>query len=62
MPFSYVSIIVGFLADLYLFGSSFTFLSIVGILLTSSGLVGKFLIEKYESAKDNQETTVKTVK
>jgi len=44
MPFSYITIMVSFVADLYLFGTTFNFIAIVGIILTSSGLLGKYLI------------------
>ena len=43
MPFGYVSVAVGFLADVLLFDTSFTFLSILGMLLTSAGLLGNYL-------------------
>jgi drug/metabolite transporter (DMT)-like permease len=51
MPFSYITIMVSFVADIYLFGTSFNFTAIVGIILTSSGLFGKYLIEKMENQK-----------
>jgi drug/metabolite transporter (DMT)-like permease len=44
MPFCYVTIIISFLADIYLFDISFGLLSVLGMLLTSSGLLGKLLI------------------
>ena len=43
-PFSYITIIASFIADLYIFGISYNFIAIVGIILTSSGLLGKYLI------------------
>ena len=43
MPFGYVSIAVGFVADVVLFGTQFTVLAIVGMILTSAGLLGNFL-------------------
>jgi drug/metabolite transporter (DMT)-like permease len=45
MPFGYASIVTSFLADVYLFGTEFTLLPILGIVLTSIGLLGKYLIE-----------------
>lgn len=44
MPLGYLGIIVGFIADIFYFGFKFNFLSIVGIFLTSSGLLSKFFI------------------
>ncbi len=46
MPFGYVGVATGFLADVYLFDISFTFLSVLGVFLTSGGLLSGFLIEK----------------
>lgn len=40
MPFGYASVMVGFVADVVLFGTTFKLLQIVGILLTSVGLLG----------------------
>ena len=39
MPFGYVSVIAGFYADLYLFGTNFDLLPIIGMILTSVGLL-----------------------
>ena len=44
MPFGYVSVLVGFCADVYLFETEFSLLPILGILLTSSGLLSGYLI------------------
>lgn len=44
MPFAYAGIITGFLADLYLFHTSFTLLAVLGILLTGSGLLGNLIM------------------
>ena len=43
MPFGYISVAMGFLADVYLFGTHFTALAVVGMILTSAGLLGNFL-------------------
>ena len=43
MPFGYVSIAVGFIADVVLFSTQFTVLAIIGMILTSAGLLGNFL-------------------
>lgn len=51
MPFGYVSVITSFMADLYIFEAEFNFLAVMGILLTSMGLIGKYLLEK--QAKSN---------
>ena len=47
MPFGYVSVACGFLADIFLFGTSFTLLAIVGMMLTSAGLLGSYLNDKF---------------
>lgn len=49
MPFGYVGVATGFLADVYLFGISFTFLSVLGVFLTSGGLLSGFLLEKKQT-------------
>ncbi len=38
MPLGYVGIMVGFVADVYLFDTKFTLLPVLGMLLTSSSL------------------------
>lgn len=52
MPFGYVSVAVGFLADVLLFGTQFTTLTVVGMVLTSAGLMGNFLSEKFEKKEE----------
>ncbi len=44
MPLGYITIILSSLLDYILFGNSLSTLSIMGILLTSSGLLIKLLI------------------
>jgi drug/metabolite transporter (DMT)-like permease len=44
MPFGYVAIVTTFTADVWLFGITFDFLQIIGMVLTSVGLLSKFLI------------------
>ena len=46
MPFGYVGVAAGFLADVYLFDTSFSFLTILGVFLTSGGLLSGFLLHK----------------
>lgn len=46
MPFGYVGVAAGFLADVYLFDTSFSFLMILGVFLTSGGLLSGFLLHK----------------
>lgn len=46
MPFGYVGVATGFLADVYLFDTSFTFLTFCGVFLTSGGLLSGFLLHK----------------
>lgn len=45
-PFAYAGIVTGFLADVYLFQTEFSLMAVLGMLLTSSGLLGKFLMER----------------
>lgn len=40
MPFGYVSIVGGFIADAFLFKTNFEFLPVIGTILTSTGLLG----------------------
>ena len=51
MPFGYVTVVIGFIADIYLFGTKFSLLGAVGIVLTSTGLLSGYLITKPK--KDN---------
>lgn len=44
MPFGYVAIIVSFTADLLIFDIKFNLLQVVGILLTSVGLLSKYIV------------------
>ena len=46
MPFGYVGVATGFLADIYLFDTSFTLLTFMGVVLTSGGLLSGFLLHK----------------
>ena len=46
MPLGYASVVVGFWADVYLFGIEFTTLTVVGMFLTSAGLLSGYLKNK----------------
>lgn len=46
MPLGYLAVIIGFLADLYLFESQFTWMHVLGMVLTSAGLLGELLKER----------------
>lgn len=46
MPFGYVGVAAGFVADVYLFDTSFSVISVLGIFLTSGGLLSGFLLHK----------------
>ena len=46
MPFGYVCVVAGFLADLYLFQTDFNFLAVVGMGLTSVGLLSEYLLSR----------------
>ncbi len=46
MPFGYVSIVINYLADLFLYGSKFKVVPMLGIFLTSAGLIGDFLLNR----------------
>ena len=43
MPFGYASVVVSFLADVYLFDTNFSLLPVVGMFLTSAGLLSGYL-------------------
>ena len=45
MPFGYVGVTTGFFIDLFLFDTYFTFMSILGIFLTSLGLISGYLLQ-----------------
>ena len=45
MPFGYASVIVSFWADVYLFDTVFSALPIIGMILTSAGLLSGYLKE-----------------
>ena len=47
MPFGYVSVVSSFIADIYLFQVQFNGWGVLGVWMTSLGLVGKFLVEKH---------------
>ena len=51
MPLSYISIVLSTITDYLLFGNSFSMLSIVGMLLTSSGLLVKLLIPEEDEVR-----------
>ena len=53
MPFGYVAIMFGFIADIYLFKTEFSWLAVIGIILTSSGLLSGYLVSK-SVEKDKQ--------
>ena len=57
MPFGYASVIVSFLADVYLFDTKFSALPVVGMLLTSAGLLSGYL--KGEGSKEKAGNAVK---
>jgi drug/metabolite transporter (DMT)-like permease len=44
MPLGYITIVLSAMMDYILFGNSFSGLSIIGMMLTSSGLLMKLLI------------------
>lgn len=44
MPFGYLGVVVGFTADIVFFGSKFNAYTIVGMLLTSLGLISKLFV------------------
>lgn len=44
MPFSYVSVIFGFLIDLIVFDAKYNGLKIIGMIMASFGLFSKFLV------------------
>ena len=58
MPLGYVGVLVGFTADIYLFGTTFTLLPIVGMILTSIGLLSGYLVN---TSKEKEEGRKKEV-
>lgn len=52
MPLGYLTVAVGFVADVYLFGTRFTFFPIIGILLTSAGLLTDLLVNRQQDKED----------
>ena len=50
MPFGYVGVATGFIADIYLFDVSFNLLAVLGIFLTSGGLLSGFLLQKEQKS------------
>ena len=46
LPFGYTGIIAGFLFDVLIFDTSFNWAAILGMILTSVGLLGKLLLKE----------------
>lgn len=46
MPFGYISIVVAFISDIVFFDASFDWISILGMILTSAGLLSKLLVKE----------------
>jgi len=46
MPFGYVTIVTTISADLFIFNIKFDLLQVIGIVLTSVGLLSKFLVSE----------------
>lgn len=46
MPFGYVSIVFSFMMDIFIFDENFDTISILGMCLTSSGLLIKLLVKE----------------
>jgi len=45
MPFGYTGIILAFLIDIIFEGAQFDFYSVIGIIMTSSGLLSTFIVK-----------------
>jgi drug/metabolite transporter (DMT)-like permease len=56
MPFGYLAIIVGFIADTIFFEITFNMLSVLGILLTSAGLLSKLFISEGSKLKSDRKS------
>ena len=52
MPFGYVGVATGFLADLFIFDTSFTFITFMGVILTSGGLLSEFVLNAVTKNKE----------
>ena len=61
MPFGYVSVLLGFCADVYLFDTKFGILSIIGMILTSCGLLSGFLLATRSQPKEEKGSLGKIV-
>lgn len=51
MPLGYLSIVIGFLADIIFFKVEFNYYTVIGMLLTSAGLLSKLFLA--DTRKDN---------
>ena len=51
MPLGYITIVLSTIMDYVIFGNSFSNLSIIGMLLTSSGLMVKLFVPEEDKAK-----------
>lgn len=46
MPLGYIAVVLGFLADVYLFDTKFTILPVIGMFLTSAGLLTDVILSQ----------------
>ena len=60
MPFGYVGVVIGFASDVLYFGVDFNWLAILGMLLTSIGLLGKLIMPHDESDRNEAEQKINT--
>lgn len=51
MPLGYITIVLSTIMDYVIFGNSFSTLSIIGMLLTSSGLMVKLFVPEEDKTK-----------
>jgi drug/metabolite transporter (DMT)-like permease len=65
MPFGYASVATGFIADMYIFDTTIGLIPAIGIILTSTGLLGEFFlasqepIHSFSQALSNMESSQK---
>ena len=57
MPLGYASIVLGFWADVYLFGNEFSTITVIGMFLTSAGLLSGYLKNKDTKPEKSKEKT-----
>ncbi len=58
MPFSYFSVIVGFIIDVFVLDAKYNLMKIIGMMLASFGLFSKFIVLYYDKKKIEKEMQI----